>query len=127
MVSGIVVAVVAGSAALSNAQGAVEVQVGRAAVMSAAEAPLLVGAPQDDAESLLRRLEQLAASVAKLEQEIARLEERNAKLKEQLRSNAPGGGVWFNGAGAPGGGVRVVTSTNPGTEATIIIEEKKDK
>lgn len=127
MIAGALVTVLAGSASLANAQGTASVEPGRAAVLARTEAPLLLAAPQD-AEALLKRLEQLAARVAKLEEEIGRLEARNKQLKEQLKSNAAGGGVWFGGNGA--GGARVI---QPGPGSSVILElderksEKKDK
>ena len=135
LIAGALVTVLAGSASLSNAEGNASAGPGQAAVLARAEAPLLVAAPQD-AEALLKKLEQLATRVAKLEEEIGRLETKNKQLKEQLKGNAPGGGVWFGGAG--GSGVRVVQGVggspgNPAPGSSVIIEldenriEKKDK
>ena len=131
LIAGALVTVLAGSATLSNAEGNASAGPGQAAVLARAEAPLLVAAPQD-AEALLKKLEQLAARVAKLEEEIGRLETKNKQLKEQLKANAPGG-VWFGGPGASGGGLRVVQGANPAPGSSVIIEldenrvEKKDK
>jgi len=130
MIAGALVTVLAGSASLANAQGTASVEPGRAAVLARTEAPLLLAAPQD-AEALLKKLEQLAARVAKLEEEIGRLETRNKQLKDQLKGNAPGG-VWFGGAGGTGG-VRVIQNGNPAPGSSVILEldenrpEKKDK
>jgi len=124
VLAGAIVTVFAGSISLSNAQGTVEAQPGQSAVLARAEAPLLLAAPQDKQEELLRRLEQLAARVAKLEEEVVQLEQKNKQLKVQLTSNAPGGGVWSGAAG--GSGVRVIQSGPGGAPgSTIIIEEGK--
>ncbi len=134
--AGAIVTVFAGSISLSNANGTVEAAPGQSAVLAKAEAPLLLSAPQDKQEELLRRLEQLAARVAKLEDEVSRLEKQNATLKTQLTSNgigAPGGAVWSNGTNGAwtvnpqGGGVRVVTSGSGAGGGTVIIEEKTEK
>lgn len=131
MIAGALVTVLAGSVSLSNAEGNASAGPGQSAVLARTQVPLLVAAPQD-AEALLKKLEQLAARVAKLEEEIGRLETRNKQLKEQLKGNAPGGGVWFGGAGGTGG-VRVTQNGNPAPGSSVIIEldenktEKKDK
>lgn len=122
MIAGALVTVLAGSASLANAQGTASVEPGRAAVLARTEAPLLLAAPQD-AEALLKRLEQLAARVSKLEDEIGRLETRNKQLKEQLKSNAAGGGVWVGGNGA--GGARVIHS--PGSSVILELDERKQE
>ena len=118
MIAGALVTVLAGSASLANAQGTASVEPGQAAVLAASEAPLFLASPQD-AEALLKRLEQLAARVAKLEDEIGRLEARNKQLKEQIKSGAAGG-VWFGGAG---GGVRVIQGGVGAPGARLVIEE----
>lgn len=108
IMAGALVTVLAGSVSLSNAEGRAVVTGGRSAALVASSEPLLVASPQDP-EALLRRLEQIAGAIAKLEEEIGRLEARNKQLKAQLDSNAPGGRVWFGGAGgaAPGGGLQL--------------------
>jgi anti-sigma factor RsiW len=115
--AGAIVTVFAGSISLSNAAGSVEAQTGQSAALTRAEAPLLVSAPQDQQDELLRRLEQLAARVAKLEEEVNRLEEKNKQLKLQLTSN--GGGGWRIAPGQAGGG----PGAAPGS--TIIIEKEE--
>lgn len=130
-IAGALVTVFAGSVSLANAEGNASARPGQAAVLAASEAPLFLASPQD-AEALLKRLEQLAARVAKLEEEIGRLEARNRQLKEQLKGSAAGG-VWVGGAGG-GGGLRVIQAPGsaPGN-GTVILElderktEKKDK
>jgi hypothetical protein len=128
VLAGAIVTVFAGSISLSNANGTVEAQPGQSAVLARAEAPLLLAAPQDKQEELLRKLEELAARVAKLESEVAQLEQKNKQLKLQLSSNAPGapgGAVWTTNPGQ--NGVRVIQS-GPGGAAggtTVIIEEGK--
>jgi hypothetical protein len=116
--AGALVTVLAGSISLSNANGAVEAQPGQSAVLAAAEAPLFLNAPQDKQEELLRRLEQLAARVAKLEDEVSQLEKKNAALKQQLTAN-PGGAIWTNGAQ---GGARVFSSGGGIAPGAVIIE-----
>ena len=124
MIAGALVTVFAGSVSLSNAQGQASVEPGRAMVLAAFEAPLLVASPQD-AEALLKRLEQLAARVAKLEDELGRLEVRNKQLKEQLKA---GGGAfgWSANPGGGAGGVRMVGAQGaaPGQPVIIELEEK---
>jgi hypothetical protein len=126
--AGALVTVFAGSVSLSNAEGTVEAQPGQSAALARAEAPLLLTAPQDKQEELLRRLEQLAARVAKLEDEVAQLEQKNKQLKQQLTTNAPGS-AWSI---APGqthpGGVRVIQAAGgsaPG--GVIILQEEEEK
>jgi len=123
MIAGALVTVLAGSASVSNAQGQASVGPGRSMVLAAAEAPLLVASPQD-AEALLKRLEQLAARVAKLEDELTRLETRNKQLREQLKS---GGGAFGWSSNPAGGGVRVIQGgpgAAPGQPVIIELEEK---
>ena len=127
MMAGALVTVLAGSASLANAQGTASVESGQAAVLAMSEAPLFLASPQD-ADALLKRLEQLAARVAKLEDEVGRLEAKNKQLKEQLKSNGVGG-AWFGGGG-PGGAVRVIQSpgsTAPGQPVIIELEERLEK
>lgn len=127
MIAGALVTVFAGSVSLANAEGNASARPGQAAVLAASEAPLFLASPQD-AEALLKRLEQLAARVAKLEDEIGRLETRNKQLKEQLKSNGAAGGVWIGGAG--GGGVRVIQSPGsaaPGNPSIIELEELRER
>ncbi len=122
--AGAIVTVFAGSVALSNANGRVEAQPGQSAVLARAEAPLLMTAPQDKQEELLRRLEQLAARVAKLEDEVTQLEQKNKQLKQQLSMNAgPGGAVW----GTAGGSTRIQQAPGAAPGAVIIIEEGNEK
>jgi ferric-dicitrate binding protein FerR (iron transport regulator) len=124
LIAGALVTVFAGSASLSNAQGQVPAEPGHPVVLAAFEAPLLVASPQD-AEALLKRLEQLAARVAKLEDELTRLETRNKQLKDQLKA---GGGAFGWSAGNPGGGgLRVIQGAPgaaPGQPVIIELEEK---
>jgi hypothetical protein len=105
MMAGVLVTVFSGSISLSNERGMARVVPGQAAAMSPSEAPLFVASAQDQ-EALLKRLERLAAAIAKLEQEIARLEERNRQLKKQVQDPNPRGGFYFGGGAAPGSGVR---------------------
>lgn len=122
LMAGTLITVLAGSASLSNAQGEASVAPGQTAVLAASEAPLLVAAPQD-ADALLKRLEELAARVAKLEEEIGRLETRNKQLKEQLKA---GGGAWVGG---PGGVIRnpAPGAAVPGQPVIIELEEKLER
>jgi FecR protein len=126
--AGAIITVVAGSIALSNPNGTAEARTGQSAVLTAAEAPLLLASPQDKQEDLLRRLEQLAARVAKLEDEVTQLESKNKQLKAQLQSNAPGmpgGAVWsFSGNGAQG--VRVLQAGGGGAPGSVILELKEE-
>jgi hypothetical protein len=125
VLAGAIVTVFAGSISLSNANGTVDAQPGQSAVLALKEAPLFLSAPQDKQEELLRRLEQLAAQVAKLEGEITQLEEKNKQLRAQLSSNAPGGAIWTTNPGQAGG-VRVIQSGPGGSVGgTVIIEESK--
>lgn len=121
--AGAIVTVFAGSISLSNANGTAEAQPGQSAVLAQAEAPLFLAAPQDRQEELLRRLEQLAALVAKLEDEVTRLEQRNKQLKTQLSAGnpAPGGAIWGT-PGATNGTYRVIQSAGGGAGSTVIIE-----
>jgi hypothetical protein len=108
MFTAAVVTLLAGSASVGNAQGILSAEPGSATVLSAAEPPLVV-APAQDAEALLKRLEELSAALSKLEEKVQRLEARNKQLKEQLNGagGAPGavppGGVPAPGAVPPGG------------------------
>jgi hypothetical protein len=120
MIAGALVTVLAGSASLANAQGTASIGQGHAAVLATSEAPLLLASPQD-ADALLKRLEQLAARVAKLEDEIGRLETKNKQLKEQLKA---GGGAWFGG---PGGGVRVNLAPGSAAPGQPVIIEREDR
>ncbi len=124
MLAGALVTVFAGSLSLSNAHGTAQAAPGQAAVMTLSEAPLFTAAPGEKQEDLLRRLEQLAAAIARLEAEISKLEERNRQLKAQLSSNAPGGAVWFGGGGQ--GGLRVVAPEGAQVEG-VLLERKKEK
>jgi ferric-dicitrate binding protein FerR (iron transport regulator) len=123
LIGGTLVTVLAGSVSLTNAMGQVSAGPGHSMVVAAREAPLLVAAPQD-AEALLKRLEQLAARVAKLEEEVGRLEARNKQLKEQLQST---GSFWTVNPG--GGTVRVIQggpgAAAPGQPIIIELEEKE--
>ena len=108
MITAAVVTVLAGSASVGNAQGTFLAGPGTSAVLPAAEAPLVVADAQD-AEALLKRLEELSAALAKLEEKVQHLEARNKQLKDQLNGAgaAPGavppGGVPAPGAVPPGG------------------------
>lgn len=108
MITAAVVTVLAGSASVGNAQGTLAAEPGSAAVLTAAEPPLIVAQAQD-AEALLKRLEELSAAVAKLQEKVQSLEARNKHLKDQLNGagGAPGavppGGVPAPGAVPPGG------------------------
>lgn len=126
VLAGAIVTVFAGSISLSNANGTVDAQPGQSAVLALKEAPLFLSAPQDKQDELLRRLEQLAAQVAKLEGEIAQLEEKNKQLRTQLSSNSPGGVFWTTNPGQ-NGGVRVIQGGGAGgaVGGTVIIEESK--
>ena len=127
LMTGALVTVLSGSALLANERGAVRVEPGQAALLARAEAPLRVASPQD-AEALLKRLEQLVTRVAKLEEEIGRLEARNKQLKEQVRTN-PFGGAGWSGA-QTSGGVRIINGAAPGQPGASVIlevEEKKEK
>jgi hypothetical protein len=127
MTAGALVIAFAGSVSVSNAQGRAPVEPGHAMVLAAAEAPLRVASPQD-AEALLKRLEQLAARVAKLEDELTRLEARNTQLKDQLKAGGGGFGWGVNGAG---GGVRVLQgapgAAAPGSPIIIELEEQRNE
>ncbi len=122
--AGAIVTVFAGSISLSNANGSAEARTGQSAVLARSQAPLFLAAAQDKQEELLRRLEQLAARVAKLEDEVAQLEARNKLLKLQLASNALGapGAAWNSAPGQPGGGVRVIQSAGGTPGGGVIIE-----
>ena len=78
VLAGAIVTVFAGSISLSNANGTIDAHPGQSAVLARAEAPLFLAAPQDKQEEQLRRLEQLAARVAKLDDVVASLEKKNA-------------------------------------------------
>jgi len=123
--AGALVTVFAGSLSLSNAGGRVEAQAGQSAVLARTEAPLLLLAPQEKQEELLRRLEQLAARVAKLEEEVTVLELKNKELKLQLQSNAPGA-AWGLAPGQNPGGVRIIQSGAGGPGSPVIIELKEE-
>ena len=119
VLAGAIVTVFAGSISLSNANGTVDAQPGQSAVLAVAEAPLFLSAPQDKQEELLRRLEQLAAQVAKLEGEVTQLEEKNKLLRTQLT-------VWTTNPGQ--NGVRFMQAGSGGSVGgTIIIEESKSE
>ena len=125
VLAGAIVTVFAGSISLSNANGTVEAAPGQSAVLATAEAPLFLTSPQDKQEELLRRLEQLAATVARLEAEVAQKEKINVQLKAQLSGGnpAPGGAVWTTN-GQPG--VRIINGGGLGGSAggtTVIIED----
>jgi hypothetical protein len=127
--AGAIITVFAGSVSLANAEGRLEAQPGQSAVLARAETPLLLAAPQDQPEELLRRLEQLAARVQKLEDEVSQLEQKNKQLKQQLQGNsqgAPGqpGAAW---AGVSGTGVRVVGNPGAAPGSVIIIQEGEEK
>lgn len=126
--AGALVTVLAGSMSLSSAGGVAQADAGQSAVLARTEAPLFLSSPQDKQDDLLRRLEQLAARVAKLEGEVTQLEEKNRQLKLQVAGNA-GNGAWGTFApGQAGGGVRVIQSA-PGAApgSTVIIELKEEQ
>ncbi len=107
MLTGVVVTVLAGSVGLYNAHGAIEAESGRTAVLAPSQAPLFVA--QDDPETLLRRLEALAAAISRIEAEISKLEAFNAKLKTQLKNGVDGNRkVYFGGSGGRAAGFRVL-------------------
>ncbi|HVR87876.1 MAG TPA: FecR domain-containing protein [Planctomycetota bacterium] len=132
--AGAIVTVFAGSMSLSSAGGSVEAQTGQSAVLAPAQTPLLLLASQDKQEDLLRRLEQLAARVAKLEEDVVALELKNKQLKLQLTAN-PANGAW--GGLAPGqsvgGSVRVLNAGGvsgaggPGSPVIIELKEESEK
>jgi hypothetical protein len=125
LITGALVTVLAGSASLANDRGVASVEPGGVAALAPSEAPLVLASPQD-AEALLKRLEQLAARVAKLEDEITKLEAKNAQLKEQVKTDGVGRG-WVGG---PGGGLRVNLppgSAVPGQTVIIEMEEKLER
>jgi ferric-dicitrate binding protein FerR (iron transport regulator) len=123
MITAAIVTVLAGSASVGNARGILAAEPGSATVLSAAEPPLAVAAAQD-AEALLKRLEELSSAIAKLEEKVQHLEARNKQLKDQLNAagGAPGavppGGAPLPGASAPGavppGGVPAPGAVPPG-------------
>jgi hypothetical protein len=124
--AGAIVTVLAGSVSLLSPGGQQEAQAGQSAVLSRAQPPLLLLAPQDQQEPLLRRLEQLAARVAKLEEEVTLLDLQNKALKLQLAAN-PTNGAW--GGFAPGqsvGGLRVSPQGPGGPGSAVIIELKEE-
>jgi ferric-dicitrate binding protein FerR (iron transport regulator) len=123
--AGAIVTVIAGSVSLSNPSGTAEARPGQSAVLAAGEAPLFLASPQDKQEDLLRRLEQLAARVAKLEDEVVQLEAKNKQLKTQLQSNAPGmpGGAIWSANGAQG--VKVIHAGGGAAPGSVIIELKE--
>jgi hypothetical protein len=134
VLAGAIVTVFAGSISLSNANGSAEAQPGQSAVLARSQAPLFLAAPQDKQEELLRRLEQLAARVAKLEDEVTQLEAKNKQLKLQLTSNGIGGpgGAWLGAPGQSvnGAGVRVIQSGAggaPGSSVIIELQEGNEK
>ena len=128
MLAGAIVTVFAGSISLSNANGSAEALPGQSAALARSQAPLFLAAPQDKQEELLRRLEQLAARVAKLEDEVTQLELKNKQLKLQIGSNAPGGAVWGLAPGQPvnGAGVRVIQSGPGGAPGSGVILEREE-
>lgn len=104
-IAGALVTVLAGSVSLSTSGGTAEAQAGQSVALVQAQKPVPLGGTQDSQETLLVRLEELAARVAKLEVEIAGLEAKNKELKASLQgrpSPAPGGApgqpatVWFD-------------------------------
>jgi FecR-like protein len=125
LLAGAIVTVFAGSISLSNANGTVDAQPGQSAVLARAEAPLFLAAPQDKQEELLRRLEQLAARVAKLEDEVAQLEQKNKLLKTQLSSSGPGGMIWATNPGQSNG-VRAFSTAGGAPGSPVIIELKEE-
>ena len=125
MLTGVVVTVLAGSVGMSNAHGTVEAESGRVVVLAPSQAPLFVS--QDDPETLLRRLEQLAAAIARLEAEISRLETRNAQLKASLKNGTAGQGRAYFGGGAGSASGWVLQSGDTNRVKTVIIEKKKEK
>jgi hypothetical protein len=121
--AGAIVTVFAGSISLSTEHGRAEAQPGQSAVLAAAEAPLFLVAPQDKQEDLLKRLEQLAARVAKLEDEVTRLEAKNKQLKAQMTGNPAPGSVWtVNGQAGGSGGLRVQSAPGQAPGSAVIIE-----
>lgn len=133
--AGALVTVIAGSAILSSPNGSVDAATGRSAVLAGTQVPMLLTTPQDGQkqEDLLRRLEQLAARVAKLEDEVVTLELKNKTLKLQLAANAPGAGagpggaVWSVAPGQTGNGVRVIQGAPGGGPGGVIIELKESE
>jgi hypothetical protein len=118
LITAAVVSVLAGSASVGNAQGTVAPEPGSAAVLVAAAPPLAVATSQD-AEALLKRLEELSAAVTKLEEKVKNLEARNKQLRDQLNGTGGGpGGVPPGGVPAPGavppGGVPAPGAVPPG-------------
>ncbi len=107
--AGVWVTVLAGSVSVSNAVGSADLARGDSAALVAGAPPLPVASSQD-ADALLRRLEQLVAAIARLEDEIARLEARNKQLKDQLEAAPSSNRVFLGGAGgaAPGRSFRLV-------------------
>jgi hypothetical protein len=102
VITAAIVTVLAGSASVGNAQGTLAAKPGSAAVLSAAEPPLIVAQAQD-AEALLKRLEELSAAIARLEEKVKSLEARNKQLKDQVNGAGAGpGGVPPGGVPAPG-------------------------
>ncbi len=121
-ISGVLVSVLAGSVAIGNTNGKAEAAVGQVAMLAASQAPLLVARPQDDAEALLRRIEELSDRIARLEEEIARLESRNAALRRQVNANA--GGAVFSGQGGLNPKVVTLTNGNAGGVTIIVGEDE---
>jgi septal ring factor EnvC (AmiA/AmiB activator) len=117
LIAGTLATVLAASAPLVGERGSNSADPGQA-IAAAPEATLVVASPQD-AEALLKRLEQLAARVAKLEDEIGRLETTHKQLKEQLQTS----GVAGAGAGAPGASVRV----NPAPGSAVPGQPRNEK
>jgi hypothetical protein len=127
--AGAIVTVFAGSISLSSAGGSVEAQTGQSAVLAHAQAPLILLASQDKQDDLLRRLEQLAARVAKLEEDVVQLEQKNKQLKSQLATN-PATGTWGLAPGQSVGGVRILNSAGgsaPGSPVIIELREEAEK
>lgn len=121
MLAAAMVTLVSGTLSLSNPHGALEVSPGQSAFLTASAAPLLTAAPQDRQEDLLRRLEQLAAAIARVEAQIAKLEERNKQLKVQVQNpGAAPGAVWVGGSS--GATFKVIQGTGTATDNGVILE-----
>lgn len=118
MIAGALVTVLSGSLSLSNPGGTAEASPGQTVALAQTQAPLLL-ASQDRQEELLRKLEQLAARIAKLEDEIAQLEARNKALKAQVNGAGAAGAATWSTSGQ--GHFRVIQGGTSG--ATVIIED----
>ena len=128
--AGALVTVLAGSMSLSSGGGVAQADAGQSAVLARAEAPLFLSSPQDKQEDLLRRLEQLAARVAKLEGEVTQLEEKNRQLKLQVAGNGPQSAWGTLVPGQSAGGVRILQSgpgAAPGSTLLIELKEESEK